>query len=80
MKTAEEFSKDFIDFNEVSLDEYNEKQINFDYQLAMIGFAKMHVTEALKRASDNVCAKTNQTIEYIEKQSILNAYPLDQIK
>ena len=44
----------------------------------LIEFAKMHVEEALKQASEK------SFVEYIEvytiKDSILNAYPLDLIK
>ena len=53
-----------------------------------IEFAKLHVTAALKEASekinltDEVCeALQNHWFkEYIDKGSILNSYPLDKIK
>jgi hypothetical protein len=54
----------------------------------MIEFAKMHVEAALKEASekinltDEVCeALQNHWFnEYIDKDSILNSYPLENIK
>lgn len=56
---------------------------------AMIDFAKYHVEQALKEASENV--KTydiyNEStgdmeckVTFVDKQSILNAYPLENIK
>ena len=50
---------------------------------AMIEFAKLHVEEALKAASENV---KHETYEFdgkqpaIDKKTILNAYPLTNIK
>lgn len=48
-----------------------------------IEFAKMHVTEALKQASEKAQAyqmcKDNDPI-IISKESILNAYPIELIK
>ena len=63
----------------------------------MIEFAKMHVTEALRQASEKSKFKVQSYFETIEeinnsiedctgslvvidKESILNAYPLDKIK
>lgn len=48
----------------------------------MIEFARLHVEEALKQASENV---ELQIIKYtddyeVDKSSILNAYPLENIK
>jgi len=40
-----------------------------------IQFAKLHVEEALKAASEKV-----ESRNFIEKETILNAYPLDDIK
>jgi hypothetical protein len=42
----------------------------------MIEFAKLHVTEALKAASDNAVLISTKTA----KDSIINAYPLTNIK
>ena len=88
MKTAEEFLKYF-----------NEKEGNIDklyydsyVKKLMREFAKMHVQEALRLASEKADADFTYLgddlkeigAEYIEvytiKDSILNAYPLDLIK
>ena len=83
MKTAEEFllQKPFI-----------LGMTRADQVIAMIKFAKMHVQEALKQASEKADADFTYLgddlkeigAEYIEvytiKDSILNAYPLDLIK
>jgi len=47
-----------------------------DFKVAMIEFAKLHVEAALKAASENVVLISTKTA----KQSILNAYPLTNIK
>ena len=55
---------------------------------AMIEFAKLHVEAALKEVSkkavltDEVCdvLQEHWFDEYIDKDSILNSYPLDNIK
>ena len=93
MKTSEEFLKNF-----------NEEENNIDklyyasyVKKAMIKFAKMHVQEALKQASEKAFVEyidlnTDEIFDYtdvitdddvevnINKDSILNAYPLDLIK
>ncbi len=48
----------------------------------MVEFAKMHVTAALKAASENatVYADEGGYSEFVDEQSILNAYPLENIK
>jgi hypothetical protein len=54
-------------------------------ETAMIEFAKLHVEAALKEASEESHA-TFETLDnhhsypYVEKDSILNAYPLENIK
>ena len=87
MKTAEEFLKNF---NE---EENNIDKLYYDSYVkkAMIKFAKMHVQEALKQASEKADADFTYLgddlkeigAEYIEvytfKDSILNAYPLENI-
>ena len=84
MKTAEEFliEKDPL---------FGGLEIHYVKE-AMIEFAKMHVQEALKQASEKADADFTYLgddlkeirAEYIEvytiKDSILNAYPLDLIK
>ena len=46
---------------------------------AMIEFAKLHVKEALKQASEKVYVSDTVFCE-IDRDSILNAYPLENIK
>lgn len=50
----------------------------------MIEFAKIHVTEALKQASEKANSGMNfnfmGNVPYVIKDSILNAYPLNNIK
>lgn len=58
----------------------------FDIDKIMVEFAKLHVTEALARASCNIdseyCfAYSSERDHYDDiKKSILNAYPLEEIK
>ena len=56
-----------------------------DIKIAMIEFAKLHVIEALKQASEKVTAHIEWIDEdpntpIVNKESILNAYPLENIK
>ena len=70
MKTAEEFLKQ------------KESPYNGEYwNNILIEFAKLHVTEALKQASEKGYSLDwrNAKCE-IDKQSILNSYPLTLIK
>ena len=86
MKTAEEFLKYF-----------NEKEGNIDklyydsyIRKLMKEFAKMHVQEALKQASENatvtpidheeISEGSFRPIWGVDDESILNAYPLENIK
>ena len=49
----------------------------------MIEFAKYHVEKALEKAYQNseiIYPEENNFIESIDKESILNAYPLENIK
>lgn len=84
MKTAEEFliEKEYPLYNESGgLGMYYVKE-------AMIEFAKMHVQEALRRASEEAEVEhelsnpydPNSGYEIVNKESILNAYPLKNIK
>lgn len=53
------------------------------YDLCMIEFAKLHVEQALKDASEKAENKwVRYTVNYyeIDKESILNAYPSTNIK
>ena len=56
---------------------------------AMIEFAKLHVEAALKEASEKAktfdiynesCGDVECKVTFIKKDSILNAYPLENIK
>ena len=56
-----------------------------DYHVeAMIEFAKLHVETALKEASEKATAGHSypwtHSEPYVNEDSILNAYPLDNIK
>ena len=51
---------------------YNE----VDITQAMIEFAKLHVTAALKAAADDYSESSSDIVQ----ESIINAYPLDKIK
>lgn len=64
---------------------------NDEIVIAMIEFAKLHVQEALKQASEKVEMITDENqdfrlqscncIDYVlDTKSILNAYPLENIK
>ena len=81
MKTSEEFLKNF---NE---EENNIDKLYYDSYVkkAMIKFAKMHVQEALKQASEKAQAYNKSKFSsdinpQVDMESILNAYPLDLIK
>ena len=56
-----------------------------DIKTAMIEFAKLHVEAALKEASENVTTVYSEEpilgeVYNVNKDSILNAYPLNLIK
>ncbi len=56
-----------------------------DMEDAMIEFAKLHVKAALEQAADNAIAKENPadygTGEiWVDRKSIINSYPLDNIR
>lgn len=86
MITAEEFLVDDRWFKEPLTEKekviYLESIITHqDYIHRMIEFAKLHVEAALKEASKNgSIIPTARNGHYINKNSILNAYPLDNIK
>ena len=72
--TAKEF------FNKWNLDNYF--QSGNEYQLLSLlnDYAKYHVEQALKVASENADITDNGRFPIIDKQSILNAYSLKNIK
>ena len=68
--TAEEFILDTIE----SMDQQ-------EVERAMIEFAKMHVEAALKAAAENAEVNIPDYGDYeVDEESILNAYPLENIK
>lgn len=69
--TAEEF---YLKDNNI------DKVCNWKVKEKMIEFAKYHVEQALKAASENVIIDGNKHEYELDKESILNAYPLDLIK
>jgi hypothetical protein len=72
MMTAEQF---------LDQEEYYSVVNDFDTHQAMIKFAKLHVEAALKTASEK--AEMDEPITrvfYINKNSILQAYSLENIK
>jgi len=78
MKTAEELLKEKTkEYNELGKITYKERQ-NLVLEI-MIEFAKIHSEIAFEDGLNcQVSGATGK--EYVENQSILNAYPLDQIK
>ena len=76
MKTAEEFLK-----------ENYKVKVGVTIEEAMIEFAKMHVQEALKQASEKAEVEhelsnpydPNSEYQIVNKDSILNAYHLENI-
>jgi len=65
MKTAREFL-------------YQDPEISIEQ--TMVEFAKLHVQEALKSASESVLIDGHPFEYELDKNSILNAYPLENIK
>ena len=86
MKTAEEFLvRDELFKTPLTEEEkhyYIDRIITYDdYIKGMIEFAKMHVQEALKQASENAESYViGGLTSEVDKDSILNAYSLDLIK
>jgi hypothetical protein len=68
--------------------QFYDNHISDDCVVMMIEFAKMHVQEALKEASEKAKIKyeysgntgSEYCDEYVDHNSILNAYPLTNIK
>lgn len=78
--TAEEFLNNFNKEN------YNIDKLYYDSYVRkiMIEFAKLHVEAALKAVSENVRYREQITMQGVQRtfnvNSILNAYPLTNIK
>jgi hypothetical protein len=76
LPTAEDF---FIDNKLIPFhtDSFHMKEIN----KIIIEFAKLHVEAALKAAYDNIEYTTvDSSVPYVVEESILNSYPLTNIK
>jgi hypothetical protein len=80
--TAEEYiRKNLIDYWEGGKAQYDES----DVKNAMIAFAKLHVEAATKAIAEQAIAKEDPSDYgtgkiWVDKDSILNAYPLTNIK
>ena len=83
--TAKDYiSKNLTDFWEGGKAQYNGE----DVEKTMIEFAKLHVEAALKQASEEAkitydySGNTGSEYcdEFVDKDSILNSYPLENIK
>jgi len=89
MKTAVEFAHEsFMEMESGFSFEYSMHQVNKQQtKRAMIDFAKMHVVEALRQASEKAEAywrydhqnHTNGDGAEVDKETILTAYSLDGI-
>lgn len=83
LPTAEELFKTVFNINQCYID-YDKEGLKTIKQ-AMIEFAKLHVQQALKEASEGEIEKDiYMMLKYGEdmywKKSILNSYPIDKIK
>jgi hypothetical protein len=71
--TAREFYQNYI--------EENNNDSHVDIEEMMIEFAKMHVEAALKAAYENIeYTEVDSSVPYVVEDSILNSYPLTNIK
>ena len=79
--TAKAFYQNYI--------EENNHDSHVDIEEMLIEFAKMHVEQALKEASENVLLSRSDSmiggcpecfVDGVDSDSILNSYPLDKIK
>ena len=81
--TAEDFLQDSFTISHFYNDKYNRMScFSDDVQKAMIEFAKLHVEEALKAAAEQAEIENDWDNQKgnISKDSILNAYLLENIK
>jgi hypothetical protein len=81
--TAEEFLQDSFTISHFYNDKYNRMScFSDDVQKAMIEFAKLHVEAALKAAAEQAEIENDWDNQKgnISKDSILNAYLLENIK
>lgn len=89
MITARDLLLEILIENNNSFDISKDKEITEDVLKATIEFAKMHVVEALRQASENFIMRLkdnayeldmNDDWMEVDRDSILNAYPLENIK
>ena len=91
MITAKELFNKYSDLTSLTEGHYDYLVDEDNFKDALIEFAKLHVQEALKLASKNATMISNEEqdfrfqncncIDYkIDKESILNSYPLENIK
>lgn len=78
--TAEEMALkwEYANMNAMGTEKQGSKELSI--ATFMIEFAKLHVQAALKAASENVEIDGNIPEDWINKNSIINAYPIDNIK
>ena len=67
--TAEEF-----------VNQYDWENSTLNIPDVLIEFAKLHVKKALEEAVERAVITYDRGVEYVDKDSILNAYPLTNIK
>ena len=80
LPTAEEFIEQYLRGDRVH-DDINKVVDEEEAIEAMIEFAKLHVAQALKEASEDVELETYGNFgNSVNKNSILNSYPLENIK
>jgi len=80
LPTAEEFIEQYLRGDRVH-DDINKVVDEEEAIEAMIEFAKLHVEAALKNASEDVELETYGNFgNSVNKDSILNSYPLENIK
>lgn len=79
MKTAEEIAIKYVYGNHNALTDRQEFE---DMKNDIIEFAKMHAEDALKQASEDaeVITMCQHGYGVLDRQSILNSYPLSLIK
>jgi len=77
--TAEKFQKNYsIEYYDEGGYQGIEEQ---ELSKMLIEFAKMHVKQALKQSSENVESYVIEgLVSEVDRDSILNAYPLENIK
>jgi hypothetical protein len=81
--TAEDFLQEHPQISHFYDDKTNQMVcFSADVQKALIDFAKRHVEVALKAALNNVkyADGNDSAVDDIDEKSIINAYPLDNIK